>query len=260
MLLFVIYVIFIGAAAGSFACCQARRFGKKSKNKIEKWSVCFTCGQRLRWYENIPIVSWVIQKGKCRRCGASIGRAEILAEIGGIIGFLLGFRHFYVEYMSDGASLELGLRGVVWGVLLMILMIVGICDALTKKMPTKLLVLGDIVAGGYLGIELLCGRIEISNLLGSLIILPGLYYFLYKISNEKLVGGGDWMICLAIALVLHDWWLGIWVLYLANCAGAIVMLGMKKKQMAFGPYLILAFAVVFGFSEMFSSLILFKTG
>ena len=35
-------------------------------------SHCMVCGHRLRWYENIPLVSWCLQKGKCRACRAPI--------------------------------------------------------------------------------------------------------------------------------------------------------------------------------------------
>ena len=88
--------------------------------------------------------------------------------------------------------------------------------------------------------------------LGALLILPGLYYVLYKVSGERWVGSGDWLLALPMALVLQDFWLGFLVVFLANLMGCLVgvplMMVKKKKsdmRMAFGPFLIVAFLLVF---------------
>ena len=79
-------------------------------------------------------------------------------------------------------------------------------------------------------------------------VLAGIYYLLYMFSHEKLVGGGDWILGLAIALAVADWWAALWVLFLANTIGTIYALpaAIKKKQnkIHFGPFLVAAYILV----------------
>lgn len=44
-------------------------------------SICFTCGRGIPWYENIPVLSYLLLRGACRRCGAAIGRRTLLMEV-----------------------------------------------------------------------------------------------------------------------------------------------------------------------------------
>ena len=43
-------------------------------------SFCFSCGYQLNWFENIPVLSFVLSKGHCRECNTSIGAGTILTE------------------------------------------------------------------------------------------------------------------------------------------------------------------------------------
>ena len=63
---FLVGLFILGACFGSFLCCQARRLrikdkhGKKSVKKLGSRSVCLHCKAKLKWYDNIPIISWLI--------------------------------------------------------------------------------------------------------------------------------------------------------------------------------------------------------
>ena len=70
------------------------------------------------------------------------------------------------------------------------------------------------------------------NLIGSVAILAGIYYLLYKISREKLVGGGDWILALAIAIMLGSWWLALIALFLSNFLASIYGIAQKIKIFA----------------------------
>ncbi|MDP7171947.1 MAG: prepilin peptidase, partial [SAR324 cluster bacterium] len=43
-------------------------------------SFCFSCGNQLRWFENIPVLSYLLSRGHCRKCNATIGAGTILTE------------------------------------------------------------------------------------------------------------------------------------------------------------------------------------
>jgi len=278
--MFVVFMALLGAGMGSFACCQVRRMRREEegKKKLGARSVCLSCHKQLEWYENIPILSWVLQRGRCRKCGKEIGKAEILSELSGAGGFMALGAWFAGKYFPQ--FFELGLSGAprVWSfiwfsvllVFMTVLLILAIYDAMYGKLPVRVLYIGIGIAGVFMVVravslgftavdftttgegvfeftgidwkEFLVERGMAAGLLG------GIYYILYKVSHEKLVGGGDWMLCLMIGAVLGDWWLAIWELFIANFLGAVVMLGRRKKRTAFGPFLVIAFVVVVAFS------------
>ena len=237
-----------GAAFGSFACCQAWRIRLKEEGKNDpgKRSVCLNCGKKLTWYENIPILSWIMQRGKCRKCGKKIGKAEILAELFGALSFgLITWKYLSVEAVN------------YIGLLLLLPLMVGmillaVYDAKWQEMPTEALVYVIVMGLAFAIVEVARVGVSVDSILsvvGSVALLAGTYYLIYFLSKEKLVGGGDWMLCLAIGLVLGRWQLALVELFLANLLGSIVMLGLKKKKAAFGPFLIVAFVVIVEFRD-----------
>ena len=83
------------------------------------------------------------------------------------------------------------------------------------------------------------------HFLGAMLVLPGIYFVLYKFSRETLVGGGDFILLISVALLLGRWELGVIELGLSNLLAAIFnyrMLKNPKNRQPFGfaPYIILA--------------------
>jgi leader peptidase (prepilin peptidase)/N-methyltransferase len=61
-----------GLAIGSFLNVVAARVPEK-RSIVRPGSACMSCGRELGWQENVPVVSWLAQRGRCRGCGAKIG-------------------------------------------------------------------------------------------------------------------------------------------------------------------------------------------
>jgi leader peptidase (prepilin peptidase)/N-methyltransferase len=61
-----------GLAIGSFLNVVAARVPLK-RSIVTPGSACMSCGRELAWYENIPVFSWLVLRGRCRSCGARIG-------------------------------------------------------------------------------------------------------------------------------------------------------------------------------------------
>lgn len=247
--LVIVFAVGLGAALGSFACCQAWRLRYKltGKKNLGKRSVCLSCHKQLEWYENIPIVSWVVQRGKCRKCGKKIGVAELLAELGGAVAFgLVGWKF---AATGDWGWMT-GLNAGIVAVFLTIAMMLAIYDGKWGELPFEWLVALNVVGVAYAIVNLTWGEMDAVKLVEGVGILAGVYYLLYFLSREKLVGGGDWILCLAIAMVLGDPWLAVWTLFLSNFIGAAVMMPIKKKKIAFGPFLVMGFVMVFALSDV----------
>jgi len=80
MLFHFLIAIFIGACLGSFGHCVVYR----SRHNLKWWgnerSVCLSCSAPISWYDNLPIVSYLILKGKCRKCGSRIPLRYLQSE------------------------------------------------------------------------------------------------------------------------------------------------------------------------------------
>ena len=250
----VMIVLFVlGAMMGSFACCQAWRIRKGDK---AKWSHCMNCKYQLQWYDNIPIVSWIALGGKCRKCHHKIGYAEILSEVG--VGFIFALSYILWPRFEELFKLDV-LEVIKYGLFLINLVMMTILfvyDAKWKELPVKLLYATWVVALCFLGINMwqeyqVAGSVDLLTIFGALLILPVFYFIMYRISHESWVGGGDWMLCVPLALMLGDFWLAMFAMFAANILGCVTMLpvALSKKdrrlKIPFGPFLILGFLVVF---------------
>jgi leader peptidase (prepilin peptidase)/N-methyltransferase len=61
-----------GLAVGSFLNVLAARLPLK-RSVVHPGSACMSCGTEIRWYDNVPLVSYLLLRGRCRSCGAGIG-------------------------------------------------------------------------------------------------------------------------------------------------------------------------------------------
>ncbi len=264
-----VFLFILGAVLGSFVCCQVQRMRlmEKKKKKLGKRSVCLSCGYQLRWYDNIPIVSWILLRGTCRKCGKKIGLAEFLSELLMGISFVmigLSFGDLTLLVWTDWIYLVCVLIFVV------ILGFLAIYDGKWGELPQKILVL-SVIFGVILYTVKMINTFLIGNsvnlesallsLFGGIGILAGVYFLLYFFSKGKLVGDGDWILGLAISLCLGEWWLSLITISLANILALCVILPdvkiKKNKKIFFGPWMIFAFTLVFIFREFFSSLMAF---
>lgn len=124
--------------------------------------------------------------------------------------------------------------------------------------------LGFIQATSAFGAAKLTGRLDFTQqvgflrrdllaLFGGLLILPGLYFALYKISKEKLVGGGDYLLTISMVLFLGRVELALTLLCVANLLALLLntrkILQRRESKIAFGPYLILGFWMVMFLSQ-----------
>lgn len=203
-------------------------------------------------------------EGKCRNCGKKIGIGDFLSEISMAIAFLM-LSWAYLLPMIDNWNIlvqnppflaaQLGIFVLIL-VMLVVLMVLAVYDARWGELPVVLLILA-IVFGLAIFVLKMCvvsmsddgdlGGGILSAMIG-VVILSGTCYLIYKASRERLMGAGDWLLALALALALADWWLALWTIFLANLLGDIIALpGAIKSgntKVHFGPFLVAAFVLV----------------
>lgn len=265
---FLVFLFILGSCIGSFLCCSARRFhiktssSKKQKASLGQRSICLKCHYKLKWYDNIPIISWLLLRGECRKCHKKIGAAEIIAELALGIAFLtLGT----TINLLDATILDWSLFVLVM-ILTTCLSFLAIYDGLYGELPTRYLYLSIFLSVIILIIK---QSIQVASKgfgpniiiapLISLLILGGLYLFLYLVSKGKWVGDGDWLLGSSIGLTLASPWLAVIVLFLANLFALLYaspsIKQNKTHQIHFGPFLVTAFVAVYVFADFLNALV-----
>ncbi len=257
-----------GAAFGSFAGAQVWRLrarqlveekeaGEKvdareykrllplTKQKLmNDRSIDLDTGKPLAWFDMIPVISWLMLRGKSRHSGSPIGYFELLIEVGMAAFFVLSYI-FWPYPLENAVEISKFIVWLIAGVLL------GVQFATDYKWSIlwTMLSYALIVLGAIFATLTVIGSYDISVALwsvgGSVLILGGLYFALYAVSRERWVGLGDVFLGIGLGLLLSDWLLALVALFMANLIGSVVVLvGFATKKVSrgqhvpFGPFFI----------------------
>jgi len=90
--LVVAWVAVLGAVLGSFLNVIIARV-PAGESVVRPGSRCPACRTPIRWYDNVPVVSWLLLRARCRACGAHISIRYPLVELGGVAAALLALWH-----------------------------------------------------------------------------------------------------------------------------------------------------------------------
>lgn len=257
---FYVLMFILGAVLGSFLCCQARRLhykhSSKHSKKLPARSICMKCKKQLKWYDNIPVFSWLVLRGKCRFCHTKIGIGEFLSEIGLAAAFVC----IATTISFATASPLEWVAFVITLALTICLGFLAIYDGLYGELPSLVLIIAIVIAVVLAVVshwENLSWQLLLDEAL-AVAVLGGIYFLLYVVSKGKWVGDGDWLIGTAIAIALGTPWLALFALFIANITACLVMLptARAKKQIYFGPFLVIAFIVTTTFSVLLESMVI----
>jgi leader peptidase (prepilin peptidase) / N-methyltransferase len=229
----------LGAAIGSFLNVCILRWGAEPKESIvSPSSHCPRCGRGLAWYENVPIVSWLLLRARCRGCGERISMMYPLIELAtaGIWAYM-AWRH--------GVTIE-ALRGAVFGT---ILLGIAMTDARQYIIPDEFswggLVIGLLfsLAGGLPGLwTALIGAAVGFGLLW-LVGTVGTWVF-----KEDAMGGGD-IKMMAMVGAFVGWQGVLLTIFLGALAGSLVFVPLllmgNKKLVPFGVFLAIGAAIAY---------------
>ncbi len=239
-------------------------------------SHCNKCQKTLRWYELIPIVSFLIQRGRCRSCNTQISIQYLLVEVLTAILFTIAGQYALMLFWSPFSIvffIGLGLLFIIFSLII----ILSIYDVRTKRVPVRWLMYLVVTSILYLVVYYIDSDIFllgsfIPHMLGILVGVP--FLVIYLLSSGRLIGFADIEIITWMGMMLGvaaGWDAVILAFYL----GAIFAIGfvgyhiiikkesyktIRKKTIAFVPFLFLGWLVTtltqFSIIELFTSLFL----
>lgn len=235
----IILVIIYGLLIGSFLNVLIYRIPREESIAFPG-SHCPECDHKLRWYDNIPVVSYMMLKGKCRYCGTRISAQYPLIEtINAIV--------YVVLYIFFGWSIDF----VAFALIASVLIAIAGIDLKEQIIPDSLVLsvlvievlhktLNYFISGVYPSLA--------DSLLG-LVVAGGIFLLIVLLSKGGM-GGGDVTLIGALGFVLGVKGI-LLTIFFSFILGAIISIfllasGLKtrKDPIPFGPFIILGFFIV----------------
>lgn len=183
-----VFISVIGLVIGSFFNVVIFRFG--SKESVTKGrSKCVQCRTTIKWFDLVPVLSYFILKGRCRKCRAGISPLYPIVETATAAVLLLLF--LYTPTISYLTALN--------ALIVMLLTLIVFLDLRYLIIPDKILVLLAIAA---VGSKLLAGNTNFYHLLISAFGLTSFFAILFMVSKGKWIGLGDIKLIFLIGFML----------------------------------------------------------
>lgn len=254
------FMFLLGLVIGSFLNVVIYRFN--SGKTIGGRSICLACSKTLNWYELIPVLSFLFQKGRCRGCASKISHQYPLVEL--VTGFVFALiaSHFLPILSVYSSYLFLLLY---FSFVFSLLIVIAVYDIRHKIIPDSLVYFFVVVSFcslwfHYTGSELVFVNPSLLSIFaGPILALP--FALIWLFSQGKLMGLGDAKLIIGIGFLL-GFSQGIAAIIIAFWIGAVASLIIllfgrfkitMKTELPFAPFLILGTFLSFIYSiDVFS--------
>lgn len=262
-ILILIIIFLLGTIIGSFLNVVIFRFNTGRKISRGR-SMCMSCSKTLKWYELVPIFSFIFLRGKCRKCASPISYQYPIVEfITGLVFVLVTYHFLPIIYVSIWQFIVLT---TFYFFIFSLLIVISVYDIKHKIIPNSLVFLFISLAfvSLFINPEILKGvDYQYFNSLfawpslmtfvtGPLLSLP--FVFLWLVSGGRWMGLGDGKLILGIG-----WFLGLKLglsaiilsFWIGSIASIIILLFCQKvklnakTEIPFAPFLIIGMLIVF---------------
>lgn len=247
-----VFIFILGLIIGSFISAFTYRF-PRGKSISHGRSECTNCKKTIRWYDNIPMLSYLFLRGKCRHCDKKISPRYPFIEIFTAFVFVIFYIyrsqiHENLPWIPDDGIFQLTILGFIAFIVISIFII----DAEHQIIPDLLLyalwgvTIALMVLGGFSNIY---HHISAGFLSALFLLLINL------VTRGKGMGLGDVKLAIAFGTALGPVISVLWI-FMGFIFGGVVATflllfgkaGMKDK-VAFGPFLVLSFIVCVLFGQ-----------
>ncbi len=212
--------------------------------------MCTQCKKPIRWYDNIPLISYFLLRGKCHGCKSTISLQYPVVE------FVMGLLFVIVLWLYSGSS-DIAWMFVIRDVFITwVLVFIFIYDFKYMEVSDAVTLGASII---FFVLNGVMGWIGWGDMLIGAGIVGGFFALLFFASRGRWIGGGDMRIGLFMGVAL-GWQLALlalWFSYILGAVISLILIAIKKKSLAdetpFGTYLSLAtFVVLFWGGQVLS--------
>ncbi|HSX18183.1 MAG TPA: prepilin peptidase [Candidatus Saccharimonadales bacterium] len=246
MVITLIILAWLGLCAGSFVNALVWRI-KNNKDFVKSRSQCVHCGHELAAIDLIPVLSWLLLRGRCRYCGKPISQQYPIVELIAAVTFVVSFIFWPGGVYGAGDWVLF----VTWLLTSIGLLALLIYDLKWMLLPNKILYPTLLVAtaGRLIYIASFDARFlhALLQWVLSVLVASGIFWAIFMFSNGRWIGYGDVRLGLITGTVLADPQKAVLMIFLASLLGTILTLpallrGRKAitTRIPFGPFLIAA--------------------
>lgn len=248
MWFFIVVIFLLALSVASFSNSLIWRLANNFSLKGR--SICPKCKEKIAWFDNIPLISFIILKRKCRNCKEKISYQYFLVELFVAILFLFAFfKALDFQYLSflDFWS-QITNSNIIWVLLrdflaIFLLTIIFVFDLRYYLIPVNLLI---IISPFFWLFNVLIGVVWYLPLIFALSLII-FFLFQYLITKGKGIGEGDIWLGASLGLLFSTWNQLLVAVILAYFIGSLVaifllIVGKKKWQskLPLGVFLSLA--------------------
>ncbi len=223
---------------------------KVGRSWVKGRSVCPDCDHTLAAKDLVPVLSWMVLRGKCRYCRAPIQDTPV-AEL--VTAGVFAVSVAVIMPTATVGYVKLGF----WLVLVVLMLVLAVYDARWLELPDS--IMKPLVAVALVYAATMAWLTHSPQvLLGSLeaaVVAGGAFALLVAVSKGRAMGGGDVKLAFAMGLILGVQGTAVGMLVAFNTAAVVgvVLIATKKKgfknQIPFGPYLVGGTVVAFLFAR-----------
>ncbi len=224
VLLYIIIFLY-GIVIGSFLNVCIYRIPKQ-ENIVKIRSHCMNCGYQLKWYDLVPLFSYLCLRGRCRCCKQKISVQYPLIE-------LLNGALYCIVFAVYGISVE----ALLYALLASALNTLSVIDFRTYEIPVGINIF--ILALGL--IRIATDFTHWSDYAVGFLLVSGFLYLVHLVTRGRGIGGGDIKLMAVSGLLLG--WKQILLAFVMGCIiGSVIHIARMKisgqgHMLAFGPYL-----------------------
>jgi leader peptidase (prepilin peptidase) / N-methyltransferase len=235
----------LGAAIGSFLNVVIYRT-TTGEGWVKGRSHCETCKKTIAWFDNIPLLSFLVLRGRCRHCKKSLSLSHPVVE--GLTGLLFVWWYFagffFFQLTQQPFTI---LQPLFWLAVGLILLAIFIIDFKYMIIPDQLVAALFVLVIFYRVGLTMFGEMQVRDLALSLATMAGstaLLFMIWYITRGRGIGFGDVKLALPLGLLLGWPRAIVWIFgsFMLGAAVGIALIVMKKAKMKtalpFGPFLV----------------------
>ncbi len=244
-----LYLMFIiGVIFGSFYGVVGTRL-PEGKSIVKPGSHCENCGHILKWYENIPILSYIFLGGLCKKCKKPIGFVYFMTE-------LLSGALFALCYKVYGINYNLYLSLIISSLVI----IIFVSDSKYMIINDSPLVISSILV---FIIKFICSgyKVALMSIFDGLIIFLVAYLLMLfgkMLFKQEALGGGDIKLSFVAGMFLGIKFGILYIVlasFLAFPYAIYITIKNKDNMLPFGPFLVSSLLIVFLNMNMFNEML-----
>ena len=254
----------MGLFLGSFSNVLVYRLSEHKSLFKPSRSFCPTCGNEIKWYDNIPLLSYMILRGKCRNCKEKISIRYPLIEL---IGLLIGIGCFLFNYWNPveiggiqyGFTFIFNYKTIIYFFMCILLLNIALVDFKTFEIPFELSIPFILCCVGLFVGEALNNptwdylQYYVYGFVGPLAFFGLIYLLPYLIKKVEVIGLGDVILYVFIGLAFNVWYILV-IIAVSSLICSIVGIIQKHKGgesvLAFGPYIAIATVLCIALSPL----------